>query len=122
MDSKVRILIADNSKDFVWLLVQFLSKYPEIEIVGAAYNGKQTIQMVEQTNPDVLLLDIIMPSWNGFMVLNEIRNKKDLKIIAMSALRNERMIENAMDLGVIDYLEKPFKLYDLYVQIRECVE
>ena len=122
MSSKVRLLIVDNSKDFVWLLVRYLSKCADIEIVGVAYDGEQAIQMVKQIKPDVLLLDIIMPNMNGFMVLSEIWDNKDFKIIAMSALSSERMIENAMGFGVAGYLIKPFNLNDLYSEIKRCAQ
>lgn len=122
MNPKVRILIVDNSKDFVWLLVRYLYKCPDIEIVGVAYDGEQAIHMVKQIKPDVLLLDIIMPKMDGFMVLSEIWKIKDLKVITMSVLSSERMIENAMGFGVASYLIKPFNLNDLYSEIKRCAE
>lgn len=69
MTRKIRLLISDDNRDFVRILVGYFSKQPNIEIVGIAYDGDQTLEMIEQTKPDALLLDLIMPNVSGFEVL-----------------------------------------------------
>lgn len=112
--SKKRILISDNSKDFVQLLIDFFSKQPDIEIVGFAYDGKQTLEMIEQTKPDVLLLDIIMPEMDGIEVIQKIyESDNKLKICVISAVRNEKINEMAIGYGVEDYFIKPLDLEEV---------
>ena len=111
---KVRVLIADNSKDFVWFLVEYLSKNPQIEIVGIAYDGKQTLKIIEETKPDILLLDLIMPDMDGLEVLKKIRKMYvSLNIFVLSALTDKNIIEMVMKLGATRYFEKPFDLSDI---------
>lgn len=110
--SKRRILISDNSKDFVQLLVVFFSKQPGIEIVGVAYNGNQTLEMIEQTKPDVLLLDLIMPGMDGLEVIQKAYKKK-LQICVISAVRNEKIDDIFKGYGVENYFIKPINLNDV---------
>lgn len=119
---RVRVLIADNSDDFVWLLVQFLSRYPEIEIVGVAHDGKQAIEMVRQTNPDILLLDIVMPGMDGLEALREIRNEnKEIIVYIMSAIDIPQLIGDIGELGIREYFLKPLDLNKILQAIRAFV-
>ncbi len=112
--SKKRILISDNSKDFVQLLVVFFSKQPNIEIVGVAYDGKQTLKMVEQTQPDVLLLDLIMPEMDGLEVVKKIyESDYKPKVYIISAVGNETINDIAIGYGVNQYFIKPINLIEI---------
>jgi two-component system response regulator (stage 0 sporulation protein A) len=117
---KIRVLICENSQDFVWLLVKVLSSYPEIEIVGVAYDGNQAIGMIEQTKPDVLLLDIIIPDMDGLAVLRRLNElKTTLKVFVLSAIGNKKLIEMAMELGAKQYFVKPACIDNIVSSIME---
>lgn len=119
-DTRARILIADNCKDFVGILVRFLSRYPEIEIIDVAYNGADTVEKVERLNPDVLLLDIIMPEMDGLEALRRIRQiDKEVQVLLMSAIDITRFIENTADLNYKRYFVKPFDLDDVLQAILD---
>ncbi len=119
MTNRLRLLIADNSEDFVWLLVQLFSKYPEIEIVGIAHDGRQAIEMVRQTRPDILLLDIVMPEVDGIEALRLIRcENEQIKVFVMSAVGISAMVETARALGIEQYYVKPFDFYHMVRAIR----
>lgn len=112
--SRVRVVISDNSRDFVELLVEYFSNVPEIELVGVAYDGDQTISIIEQTKPDVLLLDLIMPNKDGLEVLKSINMAPSvLQIYVISAVGNDKLIEMEMQLGVKQHFIKPVKLTDV---------
>jgi CheY-like chemotaxis protein len=114
MTDKLRLLIAEDSKDFVWMLVQFLSKYPKIEVVGIAHNGQQAIEMMRQTRPDILLLDIVMPGVDGIGALRRIRAENGrVKVFIMSALEIPNLIDAAKILGVEHYFVKPFDFHQM---------
>ena len=109
MNCKVRVLIADDCRDFVFLLVQYLKSSPEREIVGIAYDGRQTQALVRQTKPDILLLDIIMPVLDGMEALKKIREANEqLQVIVMSALDSALFIQYFDKLGIRHYFVKPF--------------
>ncbi len=115
-----RIVITDNSKDFVDLLTRFFSKQPDVEIVGVAHDGKQTLQVIERTKPDVLLLDIIMPHKDGLEVLREIKEKRmHVRVIVISAVENEAVNEAALKLGAQRCFVKPVNLTEILDVIRK---
>ena len=60
MKEKTTILIADDNTDFAMTLVKYLEKEEDMEVIGIAKNGKEACEMVTNTQPDVLLLDVIM--------------------------------------------------------------
>lgn len=118
--SKIRILISDNSKDFVQLLFDFFSRQPDIEIVGVAYDGTQTLEMIEQTKPDLLLLDLIMPELDGLDVIKYVYEKDiKLQIYIISAVGNEKINKMAIEYGVMQYFIKPIDLNELLKAIFE---
>ena len=71
-NEKVRVLVADDNKDFCHILKDYLSSQEGIEVVGTAYDGKEAFEMVIETRPDVLLMDIVMPHLDGLGVLAKI--------------------------------------------------
>jgi two-component system response regulator (stage 0 sporulation protein A) len=114
-----RLLISDNYKDFVHLLVAFFSKQPDIEIIGIAYNGNQVLKMIDQTNPDILLLDLIMPELDGLEVLKKIREMcLSLRVLVVSAVGKEEMCEMAIELGAEQCFLKPANLNEILNSIR----
>jgi len=120
MSRKLRVLIADNSEDFVWLLVQYLSMASDIEIIGVAHDGRQAVQMVRQTQPDVLLLDIVMPGMDGIEVLRRIRVENEgIRVFIMSALAISHLVDAAGALGVEGYYVKPFDFRHMVQAIQE---
>jgi two-component system response regulator (stage 0 sporulation protein A) len=117
---KKRILISDNSKDFVRLLVEFFSKQPDIEIVGVAYDGTLALEMIEKTKPDILLLDIIMPELDGLEVMKYVYEKGiKLQIYVVSAVGNEQISKMAIEYGTVQYFIKPIDLNEILKAILE---
>ena len=86
----IRLLIADNSMDYASLLSSYISADSDIDVVGIAGDGEKAIQMVQDTCPDVVLLDILMPRIDGLEVLQEIKAMNNCPLVFMiSALRND---------------------------------
>ncbi|NMA51825.1 MAG: response regulator, partial [Peptococcaceae bacterium] len=84
----IRILIADDNRDFCELLKEFFSQQEDFELLGIAYNGLEAVQMIQENNPDILVLDIIMPHLDGIGVLEKLLNSNTvnkLKIIMLTA-------------------------------------
>lgn len=121
---KIKILIADDNREFVNLLKDFMSNHLDIEIVGVAYNGNEALKILEKIEPDVVMLDIIMPHLDGLGVLEKLKNYKFSvrpKIIMLTAFGQEYVTQRAVELGASYYVLKPFDMEVLLNRIRQVV-
>jgi two-component system, chemotaxis family, chemotaxis protein CheY len=100
----MKILIVDDSKFMRGVLKDIVSSEDHESI--EAENGKIALEKFEQEKPDLVLLDVIMPEVDGIDVLKKIGKKA--KVIVISAVGQEKMLEDAKDLGALDYIVKPF--------------
>lgn len=117
-----KILLADDNREFNELLSEYLNKEEDMEIVGNAFNGEEVLELVKENNPDIILLDIIMPHLDGIGVLEEL-NKMELspkpKVIMLTAFGHENITQRAVELGASYYILKPFNLEVLAERIRQ---
>ena len=106
------IAIADDNERMVEILDSIVKKDNEIRIVGKANNGEDVYQMIKEKEPDVVLLDLIMPKLDGLSVMERINQdrtiKKHPKFIVISAIGQEGITEDAFNLGAYYYIMKPF--------------
>ena len=122
MKEKTTILIADDNEDFAKTLVNYLEKEEEMEVIGIAKNGKEACDMVINTQPDVLLLDVIMPYLDGIGVLEYINSSgiaKKPMCIMLSAVGQAKITQTAISLGAEYYVVKPFDIEILIKRIKE---
>ena len=123
LKNKIRVLIADDNKEFCNSLKSSLEMENLIDVVGVAYDGKEAYEMVLETRPDVLLTDIIMPYMDGLALLGKINSNtmlsKKPKTIVFSSMGYENIINKAMNLGASYYLAKPFEASGLVDRIME---
>ena len=109
---KLNIAIADDNERMVSLLSDILSKEEEFNVVGKAFNGEEAYQLVKKTEPDIMLLDVIMPKLDGLSVVEKVNKdasiKKKPSFIMLTAVGNENVTEDAFSLGVSYYIMKPF--------------
>ncbi len=124
MSEKIKIFIADDNTEFVSTLVTYLDRQEDMEVVDTARDGAETIEKVIKCNPDVALLDIIMPQIDGLGVLEAMNEKLDtLPIcIMLSAVGQDRVTSKAICLGAQYYVVKPFEMDVLAKRIRELVK
>lgn len=118
----IKVLLADDNREFADLLRTHLSSQEDIEVVGVAHHGGQVLQFLEKAVPDVMILDIIMPHLDGLGVLEEIQ-KMNLtpmpKIIMLTAFGQENVTQRAVELGASYYILKPFDMDILTDRIRQ---
>lgn len=69
MVQKIKVCLADDNRELISLLREYLSSQDDMEVIGVAYNGQECLSVLENKNPDVLVLDIIMPHLDGLAVL-----------------------------------------------------
>lgn len=116
----IKVGIADDNRELVHLVEEYLGQQDDIEVVGRAYDGAECLEMVKNKNPEVLLLDIIMPHMDGLNVLEELRmNETETKVIMLTAFGQEDVTKKAGDLGAAYFILKPFDMENLTNQIRQ---
>lgn len=119
---KVKLAIADDNKDMVNALEQYFSTCEEIEVVWSAHNGEVCLAQLEKEQPDVLLLDIIMPHLDGIAVLEMIGKDSrfaGLPVIMLTAFGQEDVMTRAANLGAAYFMLKPFEFERLKNQILQ---
>lgn len=120
MGDRKKILLADDNKEFCDLLEEFFSTQEDLEVVGKAHNGLEVLEKVQELNPDVVVLDIIMPNLDGLGVIEKLSNfDKKPRIIVLSAVGQDKITQRAINLGADYYVVKPFDLKILAERIRE---
>ena len=124
MSEKIKIVLADDNRDFCQVLKEYLSNEDDIEILGIAKDGIEALDLVTKTNPDVLVLDVIMPHLDGLGViekLNSMNLPKMPKIIVLSAVGQDKITQSAINLGADYYIVKPFDFVIFINRIRGLV-
>lgn len=115
---KQRILVVDDSP-FVYHQVKDMVEGSNYEVVGSAKSGEEGISMFRELNPDVIILDIIMPGIDGLetaeMILQE---KKDAKIIMLSSLFDANLLNDVKQLGLKFLLPKPLEKDVLFATLE----
>ncbi len=114
----MKILVIDDDKNIVEAIqIGFQLQWQEVEVVSAG-DGDQGLKMFYEENPDLILLDIMMPYKDGYSVLKEIRRTNDVPIIMLSARGEELDKVKGLELGADDYLTKPFSHLELFARIK----
>lgn len=122
---KIKLVIADDSRDFCRIFKDYLSTVPEIELVGLASDGLVTLEVIESKRPDVLLLDNVMPFLDGLGVLarlNEAGLKESLKVIMISGSLSDDFIINASRLGADYIMSRRMSVEEIINKIRMVME
>lgn len=121
---KIRVMIVDDNAEIRQMVNETFLRSGDFEITGMASNGLIALDMLKQQQPDILLLDLVMPQLDGFGVLEMLpKLKLDNKpeVIVMSAMVQEAFVRRAMDMGAQYFMAKPFdveslksRVYDIY--------
>jgi two-component system response regulator (stage 0 sporulation protein A) len=124
---KIRIGVVDDNKDFCELVTEYLSRQENMEVIFTASDGNQAIEYFQSGKecPDILILDLIMPHVDGFGVLetlNTLELKKYPRIIMISAVGQDSIIQKAMAMGAQYYLVKPINMNLLLKRINQLEE
>jgi two-component system response regulator (stage 0 sporulation protein A) len=118
----IKVLIADDNKEFCNLLKDYIDRQSDMELVGIAHNGVEVIELIPSRRPDIIILDIIMPHLDGIGVLEKM-NGMGLthrpKVIMLTAFGQENITQRVVELGADYYVLKPFDLNTLLERIRQ---
>ncbi|HHW06544.1 MAG TPA: sporulation transcription factor Spo0A [Clostridia bacterium] len=125
MSEKINVLIVDDNREFCEILHNYLTENEEFSVVGVAYNGLDALKLIQEKEPDVIVLDIIMPHLDGIGVLENLETM-DLaarpKVIILTTLGQEFMTKRTVELGADYYILKPFDLDVLGVRIKQLAK
>ena len=107
----VSVLVVDDSGFFRKRLTEILSATGEIQVVGAASNGREALQLVEKHRPDVITMDYEMPVMDGITAVREIMASRPTPVLMFSSLTYEgaRVTLDALEAGAVDFLPKNFE-------------
>ncbi|MDD3403826.1 MAG: sporulation transcription factor Spo0A [Hespellia sp.] len=109
---QLKVAIADDNERMLNILDELITSDKELSLVGKAKNGEDMCQIIRNTQPDVVLLDLIMPKMDGLSVMEQINHDQSLikhpHFIVVSAIGQEKMTEDAFEQGANYYLMKPF--------------
>lgn len=120
MQRPIRVLVADDNRELVEVLKEYINKQEDMQVIGVAYHGNEALELIYREQPDVVVLDIIMPHLDGLGVLEKIQNDiQKPRIIILTAFGQESMTQRAVRLGADYFVLKPFDLDTLGKRIRQ---
>lgn len=106
----VRVLVIDDDIDTVEVFSEFL-ELKGIEVVGRGHDGKEAVEAYEKFKPDIVLMDVMMPVYDGFYAINEIRKKDpNSKIIMVTADLSIKTKEKLKEMEVSGVIFKPYDI------------
>lgn len=118
---KIRVMLVDDHAVVRSGLGAFLSVIPDFELVGEAENGEQAVLRCEKFNPNVILMDLMMPVMDGVTATRLIREKNpNVQIIALTSFQEEDLVQRALQSGAIGYLMKNVSADELAAAIRSA--
>ena len=122
---KLNVAIADDNVRMADILGQMIEEDKDLELVGKAHNGEEICNIIKDKEPDVVILDIIMPKMDGLTVMDKVNREPNVKkpvFIVISAVGQEKITEDAFELGADYYILKPFDNEVVLSRIRHVKE
>ncbi|MEG0962015.1 MAG: sporulation transcription factor Spo0A [Lachnospiraceae bacterium] len=109
---KLNVAIADDNEKMLQVLGDIVKSEEEFHMVGTAKDGEEAYEMIREKEPDIVLLDIVMPKLDGLTVMDKIKQDTTMKkrpaFIMITAIGQEKIMEDAFSLGADYYIMKPF--------------
>jgi DNA-binding NarL/FixJ family response regulator len=117
----IRAIIVDDESDSAEVFAEFL-KLKNIEVSGLGRNGKEGVELYRQYKPDVVFLDLVMPQYDGFYALEEIKKiNPDARVIIITAYMTDMMKKRLDNFGVQDVFQKPYSVKQITDTIKEKI-
>jgi DNA-binding response OmpR family regulator len=118
-----KILIVDDEPSII-VPVQFLMEQNGYDVL-VAFSGEEAMEVIEENQPDLILLDIMLPVIDGFEVCQRVRENPQwnkIKIILLTALGSDANVEKGLALGADAYITKPFSNIEIVDKVKELLE
>ncbi len=115
----IRVMLVDDHTMVRKGLATFLKAFDDLELAGEAENGETAIQLCAKLQPDVILMDMVMPGMNGATATRTIRQQfPNIQVIALTSFKEEELVKSALEAGAIGYLLKDVSADELVRAIR----
>jgi CheY-like chemotaxis protein len=124
MVEKIKILLVDDESKNIKILLEILS-FEEEYVTMSALSGEECLALIPEFQPDIVLLDIMMPGLDGYEVCKRIRNNPEqssMKIMMLSGRAMQDEIDKGMAAGADQYIAKPFSMTELLDALKELWE
>jgi NarL family two-component system response regulator LiaR len=119
--SRIRVLVVDDHTMVRRGLATFLKVFNDLELVGEAADGQTAIQLCAELQPDVVLMDMVMPDMDGAAATRLIRKQcESVQVLALTSFKEEVLIQSALQAGAIGYLLKDVSADNLAQAIRDA--
>ena len=116
---RIRVMLVDDHAVVRSGLSAFLHTYDDLQLVGEAADGAEAIAECARTQPDVILMDLVMPHMDGATAIRAIRDKyADVQMIALTSFKEDELVQQALKAGAIGYLLKNVSADELADAIR----
>jgi DNA-binding response OmpR family regulator len=122
-----KVLLVDDDEEILIAMEATLRQFKEITL-DRATNGNQAVDKVDKFDPDVVVLDMMLPKKSGFLVMERIRQVRDRKkskkpyVVMITGNPGQRHKEYAKSLGVNEYINKPFRMDKLVTTVKKFLE
>ena len=122
MDTRKTVLLADANEEFRGMLREIIDQTEEFTVVGSTGDGAEALQLIEQRQPDLVLMDITMPEMDGIAALKEIK-KQDAgaRVIMCSAMGQQAMVIESIQAGAKDFIVKPFQAERVLEAVKKVI-
>ncbi|MHB8939487.1 MAG: response regulator, partial [Thiobacillus sp.] len=106
---KIKVLVVDDSALIRGVMKEIINSHPDMEVVGVAPDPLVARELIKQTNPDVLTLDVEMPKMDGLEFLEKLMRLRPMPVVMVSSLteRGSDITMRALELGAVDFVTKP---------------
>jgi len=117
----IRVLLVDDHAVVRSGLGAFLLAFDDLDLVGEASSGEEAVRLCDRLQPDVVLMDLVMPGMDGAQATRSIRQKcPAIQVIALTSFKEKELVEGVMEAGAIGYLLKNVSADELAKAIREA--
>ena len=109
MENKRTVLLADASEDFRILLRESIERAGDFTVIGSVGDGLEAVELVQKEQPDLLVMDVVLPGLDGFSVMKRLHLRENSRpqVILLSAFCSDRIVGEAMELGACYFFSKP---------------
>ena len=115
----IRVMVVDDHDMVRRGLAAFLRVKPDLKLVGEARNGQEAVDLCAERQPDVILMDLVMPQMDGATAIRLVRERcPEIQVIALTSFQEQALVEQALQAGAISYLLKNVSANDLAEAIR----
>ncbi|MCA9973161.1 MAG: response regulator transcription factor [Anaerolineales bacterium] len=118
---QIRVLVVDDHIIVREGITSLLEAFADLELVGEAENGRQAVNLCVELQPDVILMDLVMPEMSGIDAIRAIKQRyRHVQVLALTSYTNRELVKGALEAGAIGYLLKNVSAFELAQAIRNA--